>query len=224
MLALFDIDGTLVRTGGAGGRALGRACEALLGWRDALAELDLGGRTDPWIVDALYTRHAGRAATADEFATLIAAYLPLLDDELAARREHVRVLPGVERAIAAVRTRGAHVGLATGNVEAAAQRKLMAAGLWSHFAYGGYGSDARERAALVATGIARGRALAGRDVPADEILVIGDTPLDVHAAHAAGVRAVAVASGGVDLATLRATGAEFVLESLEQLDDVLAHG
>lgn len=217
MLVLFDIDGTLMVSASSGGRALGRACAALWGWDDALRGLALGGKTDPAIVDEIFLGKLGRAATTDEFAQLIAAYVPLLAFELATQPTRVRVLPGVDAAIVAAQARGALVGLATGNVEAGAKHKLERAGLWHRFAYGGFGSDARERARVVARGIERGRALAGRAVRDDEIWVVGDTEFDVAAAHACGARSVGVATGSASADDLRAAGAELVIDTLDEL-------
>jgi phosphoglycolate phosphatase-like HAD superfamily hydrolase len=242
MLVLFDIDGTLIRTGGVGGRALGRAVAKLHGWQDALAGLDLAGMTDPWIVDAIFHRQRGRGATAAELAQVIEAYLPLLAEELAAAGDRYQVLPGVERAIAHALERGALVGLATGNVEPAARLKLTPGRLHGHFSYGGYGSDARERAELVSRGVARGLALSKTKTATatatakatatatktmtmtrsgaartPDVWVIGDTVHDITAAHAAGARAVGVASGGSSREVLAAAEPEILIDSLEDL-------
>jgi phosphoglycolate phosphatase len=217
MLALFDIDGTLIRTGGAGGRALARAVHGLHGWPDALRGMDLSGQTDPAIIEAIFVARRGHAPTPEEVDRLLEAYLPLLAEELQRAPEKVRVLPGVDAAIRAALALGALVGLATGNVEPAARHKLEAAGLWTRFGFGGYGSDAHARAELVARAIARGEARLGRKVDGREVVVIGDTPLDVAAAHACGARSVAVATGGASMDDLRASGAHLVIETLDEL-------
>lgn len=216
LLALFDIDGTLVLTGGAGGRALARACHALHGWQEALAGVHLGGKTDPLIVDEIFARHAGRPARPDEFDALIDAYVGFLAEELAAS-EAYRVLPGVGAALASLEVRGATLGLATGNVAPAARLKLERGGLWAPFAFGGFGSDAGDRGQLVATAIARGEAHAGRCFAPDAVLVIGDTVRDIAAARACGAVAVAVATGFESLDTLRAASPDVLLATLAEL-------
>jgi phosphoglycolate phosphatase len=214
VLALFDIDGTLVLTGGAGSRALTRACLELHGVADALAHVHLGGKTDPVIVNEIFQHHFGRDASAAEFDALMTLYVRYLEDDVA-RSETYRVLPGVEAALAACVARGALLGLASGNVEPAARIKLARGQLWHRFHFGGYGSDAGERARLVEHAIVRGERHAGRQFARTEVLVIGDTPRDVAAARACGALAVAVATGSFDVPALRRAGADVVLESLE---------
>lgn len=214
MLALFDIDGTLVLTGGSGSRALNRACLELHGISDALAHVHLGGKTDPIIVDEVFQHHWQRAASAAEFDALMTLYVRYLADDVAAS-EGYRVLPGVEAALAACAARGAVLGLASGNVEPAARIKLERGQLWHRFGFGGYGSDHGDRALLVARAIERGETHAGRRFARERVLVIGDTPRDVAAAHACGALAVAVATGSFDVPTLRACGADVVLDTLE---------
>lgn len=218
MILLFDIDGTLISCGGAGRRAFARAFEALHGHPDALDGVRLAGRTDPLIAEDTFRAVGRRGPSADEVERLFARYVSLLEAELAASAGF-RVLPGasalVERA-----SRAPHLvlGLATGNVEAGAFAKLRRAGLDGYFRFGGYGSDARLRADLVRCGVARGQALAeqalGRSVPASEVWVIGDTELDVQAAHAAGVRAVGVRVGSSDPEALEASGPELLVDDL----------
>jgi phosphoglycolate phosphatase len=214
VLTLFDIDGTLVLTGGSGSRALGRACLELHGFTDALAHVHLGGKTDPIIVDEIFQHQAGRAATSAEFDALMALYVRYLEADVA-ESERYRVLPGVEAALAACAARGAALGLASGNVEPAARIKLERGQLWHRFGFGGYGSDAGDRAVLVARAIERGERHAGRAFARTEVVVIGDTPRDVAAAHACGALCVAVATGSFDAAALAAAGADVVLETLE---------
>jgi phosphoglycolate phosphatase-like HAD superfamily hydrolase len=224
MLALYDIDGTLVRTGGAGARALRRACHALHGLPDAVAGMDFGGKTDPGIVEEIFTRHLGRAPTRAEFDTLMHEYVRHLADEVE-KTPAYRVLDGVHAAIEATAARGAAVGLATGNVEAGARIKLERGDLWHRFAFGGFGGDAGaggDRRALVERAIERGERHAGRAVPRRQVLVIGDTPRDLAAAHACGAVAVAVASGAASADALRAASADVVFETLAELPAWLA--
>jgi phosphoglycolate phosphatase-like HAD superfamily hydrolase len=214
VLYLFDIDGTLISGDGAGRRAFERACSDVLGLDGALVGLRLDGMTDPLILEHVFTTHLRRASTTEEAAEVLAAYVRHLEPEIAASSAY-RVHEGVLDVLAHLESRGCAIGLATGNIEAGARIKLERSDLWRRFAFGGFGSDAGERAELVRVGIARGRArLGGRALEREEIVVIGDTPKDVAAAHAAGAWALAVATGGHSMEELRACGADVVYPTL----------
>lgn len=216
MLVLFDIDGTLILSGGAGMRALDRACEELHGFVGVMSTIAADGKTDPLIVNEIFRAHRGRDATAAEYDAVIARYVVCLAEEVT-RTERYRILPGVHAALTHFEARGASIGLATGNVKQGARIKLDRGDLWRHFAFGGYGCDAAERAQLVARAIERGTTHAGRAFGRQEILVIGDTPRDVDAAHACGVPCLAVATGSHSADALRASGADWTVETLEEI-------
>jgi phosphoglycolate phosphatase-like HAD superfamily hydrolase len=213
MLFLFDIDGTLIGTHGAGMRALERAVADRHGREGAARGVRADGKTDPAIVVEIFERIHGRAATEAEIAAILERYLTHLDDEVA--RSRYQVMPGVAAALDAIEARGLPLGLATGNVERGAEIKLRRGDLWRHFAFGGYGSDAAERGALVARAIERAEARAGRAIARADIWVIGDTPRDIAAARACGVRAIGVATGPHRPDALR--DADLVWETLEEL-------
>lgn len=195
MLYLFDIDGTILLSGGAGSRALNRVFEQRYGVADGMTGVSPAGKTDPLIVGEMFEARLGRAPRAGEIDELLCVYVPALRDEIAAS-ERFRLMPDVIDALDYLATRTEVVlGLATGNIESAAQVKLERAGLWSRFAFGGYGSDSSDRAQLVARAIERGCEHAGRQLSPREVIVVGDTPRDIHAARANGVRVVAVATG-----------------------------
>jgi phosphoglycolate phosphatase-like HAD superfamily hydrolase len=160
----------------------------------------------------------GRSATAQEIDAVIDRYVGYLAEEVAAT-DRYRVMPGVEGALAVLEGAGAVVGLATGNVRRGAQIKLERGDLWRRFAFGGYACDAADRTRLVARGIERGHAHAGRAFEPDETWVIGDTPRDVAAAHGCGVKAIGVATGPHDVDALRNAGADVVWETLEELPE-----
>jgi phosphoglycolate phosphatase-like HAD superfamily hydrolase len=219
MLVLFDIDGTLIGGDGAGRRAFERACLAELGVARALDGLQLNGLTDPLILDWVFATRLGRAATADETRAVFDAYVGCLAEEVAAATQY-HVMPAVEETLARLAARGAVVGLATGNLEAGARIKLERGDLWRRFAFGGYGSDARDRAELVRVAIRRGHAHAGR--APSRTLVVGDTPRDIEAAHAAGAEAIAVATGGHSVDELLAAGADAAFPTLREWLDTFS--
>lgn len=214
---LFDLDGTLVRTGGAGRRALSRAFAQETGRGDACAGLSLGGMTDRAIVrHGLTAIGRARGDASDEAAIdgILAAYLALLPAEVAAT-DGYEVLPGVVPVLDALTGRAElAIGLGTGNIEPAARVKLSRGGLEARFAFGGFGSDAEDRTALLRAGRDRGAARLGQAPERVRTVVIGDTPRDVTAARALGAVCVAVGTGGHDPDDLRALGADHAVTDL----------
>ena len=222
-LLLFDIDGTLVLTGGAGKRSMDRAFEDVFGVPEAFAEVSMAGRTDRWLVETALERH-GVTATPERLAAFRERYLALLDAAIGEPGSGRRgVMPGVPDVLARLQARAhAHLALLTGNYAEGARIKLEHFGLWEYFAWGAFGDDHAERDALaraaVAEAPARGIALA---TPAHAI-VIGDTPFDIACARAAGARVVAVATGHHGLDELRAHQPDLALDDLRDLDALIA--
>lgn len=217
-VVLFDIDGTLVLTGGTGRRALDALFLERYGVRDAFACIDPHGRTDRSIVREMIEHNLARAAHADEIDDVLDAYLPRLAFELEAAPGY-RVLPGAAALVAELAARDDVVlGLATGNVERAARLKLARAGLADYFPFGGFGCDDEDRAALTRAAVQRGRARATADAAA---FVIGDTVLDVRAARAADARCLAVLTSGADPDALVREGAAAVVPTLDDREAVL---
>jgi phosphoglycolate phosphatase-like HAD superfamily hydrolase len=213
-IVLFDIDGTLIDAGGAGRASMELAFEEVAGRRD-VAAFPYGGMTDLAIA-----RQGLRAAGKDEPAhveRLLERYLHHLEHHVA-RTERFRVLPGVG-AILDRLEQEAHleVGLGTGNLIRGAELKLRRGALWERFAFGGFGSDHEERPVLLQHGVERGRArlAARRREGSARVVVIGDTPKDVAAAHAIGATCVAVATGHFTADSLAPTGADLVVDTLE---------
>jgi len=211
-LLLFDVDGTLILSGGAGLRALDRAFAKRHGKVGATGMLRLGGRTDPKIVHDLYQQHLGFVPDAAEVGAFLDDYLVFLEEEVPSSADY-RLMPGLPEVLDALELRGHVLGLATGNVRAGARLKLTRGGLWGRFAFGGFGDDSADRAELVAMAAAR----APWQFAAEDVWVIGDTPLDVAAARAAGFRALAVATGGHTFEDLRDTRPDLLLGTLEAL-------
>ncbi len=221
-IALFDIDGTLLRADGAGRRALELALAEVLGRHDDVSfeSVEFAGRTDPWIVAEGLAKH-GVAADDALIADVLRRYVVHLPEqlELAHRFE---VLPGAMELLTSLLARDdVSLGLGTGNTEPAAYAKLARGGLDSFFAFGGFGSDHVERAELLRVGLARGLRQVADDREARAV-VIGDTPHDVHAAHAIGADCVAVSTGSYDAAALRSAGARLVVSDLRAPEVVRA--
>jgi phosphoglycolate phosphatase-like HAD superfamily hydrolase len=224
-IALFDIDGTLIRAGGAGRRAVELALDEVLhdlNGNVSLQSVEFAGRTDPWIVRTALTQYGVAAddALIHEVLRRYVAHLPR-ELELASTFE---VLPGVLSLLSELSTRDDVVlGLGTGNTKPAAYAKLARGGLDSFFTFGGFGSDHTERAELLRAGLRRGLERAGALPGGARVVVIGDTPHDVVAARAIGAHCVAVTTGGYHGSTLEAAGASVVvsdLRSVEQLERV----
>ncbi|MBI4511937.1 MAG: HAD family hydrolase [Deltaproteobacteria bacterium] len=221
MMFLFDIDGTLVLTGGAGARALDRAFHELLGIERAMDGIAPDGKTDPLIVLEVFAARLGRAPSSEESDRVLGAYLRHLETEVL-RADRYRIMPGALTALNLLEGQNLPVGLATGNLEQGARIKLERGGLWHRFPFGGFASDSTDRRELVARAIARGEAYAGRRVSPRDVFVVGDTPRDVDAAHGCGATAIAVATGSHSLSTLRTCGADVVMETLEEFPGWLA--
>ena len=206
---LFDIDGTLLSTGGAGRRAMEAAFAALTGNKDACAAFSFAGMTDRAIARAGFLA-VGESATAERIDALIAAYLQSLHGEIGTS-DGYRVLPGVTQVVAQLRQRaGCAIGLGTGNVRPGATVKLQRGGLAEHFDFGGFGCDHEDRAELLRIGAERGAARLGHDPARCRVIVIGDTVRDVRAALAIGAACVAVGTSGTALDELRTAGATAV--------------
>jgi phosphoglycolate phosphatase len=210
---LFDIDGTLIDSGGAGRRSIERAFERRHGRRDACASIHFGGMTDRAIARAGLAA-IGKDPTPDAITDLIAAYLEALAEELPASRAKVHA--GIEAALDASHAAGAAVGLGTGNVHHGARLKLSRVGLFERFGFGGFGSDDEDRAALLRIGAERGSASLGARLDESRVVVIGDTPKDVAAARAIGVECLAVATGAFPADALAACGPTWVFRDLAE--------
>lgn len=209
---LFDIDGTLVHSGGAGRRALDRAFLRETGRSDAL-DFNFGGLTDPLIVRT-GLQNAAIEPTAARREALLAAYLEALPEEVAAADTY-RVHPGVVELLdRLVREPRGALGLGTGNLERGARVKLERVGLNGYFPFGGFGSDSEDRAELLRMGAERGAARLGRALDACRVVIIGDTPRDVSAAHAIGATCIAVATGPFEREALVAAEPEHLFDDL----------
>jgi phosphoglycolate phosphatase-like HAD superfamily hydrolase len=212
-VVLFDVDGTLVTTGGAGRRAMAQAFTVVHGSADALEGIGLGGATDRAILREALSR-LDLELTEARFETLIETYLGRLVDEVE-RSPGYRVLTGARRLLE-VLSRDAllSLGLGTGNVREGALIKLRRGSIDGYFQFGGFGSDAEARPELLRMGFRRGAECMGLSAEKVRKVVVGDTPKDVDAAHAVGAECLAVATGTASEAELFESGAERVVREL----------
>lgn len=215
LAVLFDIDGTLITTGGAGAVAWRRAFEELYGIPADIGAFSDAGMTDPAVGRATFTHTVGHEPSDGELDRVMASRLRHLPQAVA-ESEGYRVLEGVVELLPRLAARGLLLGLTTGGVEPAARIKLERAGLNGFFGFGGFGSDSEDRTELTRRAIERAAAVDRNGLRARHCLVVGDTPLDISAAHGAGAIAVAVASGHYTVDELAAAGADHVIASLEE--------
>lgn len=204
-LLLFDIDGTLIDSNGAGGAAILDAAEDHFGiQREQLPPLHLAGATDPAIAMDVFA-HTKREHTPEEITAFLDRYLSHLQRRLQAADFSGHTLPGVTQLLDALRGESAvHLGLLTGNVKRGAVIKLSRHGLYEHFIEGGFGSDHHDRNQLGPVALSRMQAATGTNYDISDVIVIGDTPKDIRCAEAFGARCLAVATGQYSYAELSA--------------------
>ena len=218
-LLLWDIDGTLIASGGAGMRALQAALRTVFGIDGSLADIDFAGRTDTWIMREVF-RKFGLAVTAENFSRYFEGYVSALPAEL--NNPHARILPGVRQVLEAAAAHGGVAqGLLTGNMRRGAQLKLAHHGLWEFFGFGAFADDSEHRNELGPHAIRRALARHGVDFTPDQIWVIGDTPHDIACGKMIGARTLAVGTGGATLEELRAHEPTVALETLSDTQTVL---
>lgn len=219
ILLLWDIDGTLIASGGAGMRALTVALKDVFGIEGSLADIDFAGRTDRWIMREVF-RKFSLPVTEENFAKYFDGYVAALPAELA--NPQARVLPGVRDILKAAAAHG-HVaqGLLTGNMRRGAQVKLSHHGLWDHFPFGAFADDSEFRNDLGPHALKRALAHHGVEFAASNVWIIGDTPHDIACGKVIGARTLALATGGYGLDELKKHTPTLVLEDLGQTDVVL---
>jgi phosphoglycolate phosphatase-like HAD superfamily hydrolase len=218
-ILLFDIDGTLVRTGGAGKAAMELALQAAFGIPDLHDVVPYSGRTDRAIGRDLLTVHGIEPTLANQ-VRLQDAYLSHLPQSL---RTHGGITcPGIVELLPRLEGQtGVLLGLLTGNVRSGAKHKLGHFGLWDYFVCGGFGDEHFERDDVARMAITEVRAHLRRDFDLADVWVIGDTPLDVRCARAIGARAVAVATGWHPLEELAEHAPDVLLSDLSNPDELL---
>ncbi len=212
-LLLFDIDGTLIDSGGAGTRALTRAFNEVYSIQDAFSSIRMAGKTDVQIVKEGLNLHnipSGDGAV----SSALTSYLKHLQYEIENSKKHIK--PGVFDILGEVdETEGYWAGLLTGNIEEGARIKLDSLGLSDYFMCGAFGSDDENRNKLLPIALKKFNGSTGLDMSYSDCIVIGDTPRDVECSKPYGAKAVAVATGPYSYESLLRTDADLVLESLE---------
>jgi phosphoglycolate phosphatase len=218
-LLLWDIDGTLIASGGAGMRALQAALNHVFKIDGSLDHIDFAGRTDRWIMRQVFNKF-GLPATEANFARYFDGYVAALPGELA--HPAARILPGVASLLTTLAARSDIVqGLLTGNMRRGAQTKLQYHGLWEYFAFGAFADDAELRNDLGPHALRRATAHAGVEFPPMRVWIIGDTPHDIACGNVIGARTLAVATGGHSVEALRAHSPTALLADLSDPSVVL---
>jgi phosphoglycolate phosphatase-like HAD superfamily hydrolase len=210
---LFDIDGTLLITGGAGAASWRMAFDELYGIPADIGRFTDAGMTDPDVGRKTFEAVLHRKPERKEFTRLLERRLHYLYETVAGSKQY-RVLAGVEELLPTLIQDGYLLGLVTGNVEAAAHIKLHRAELNRFFSFGGYGSDSTDRGEMTKIAFKRAALVYGEPLNASQAIAVGDTPHDVEGAHAAGMACVGVASHNFSANQLREAGADYVISSL----------
>lgn len=219
-VCLFDIDGTLLNTGGAGQRAMERALQSAFGLTNLDHDIPAAGRTDRAITSDLFAHHRLETTPA-AWERFFSAYVRHLPETLA--ELDGRVLPGIAELLEALAARGdVALGLLTGNFAEGARLKLMHYRLEHHFRFGGYGDEHFDRDDVARAALAEACRFLDRDLSPEHLWVIGDTPSDVKCARAIGAHAVAVATGMFSYDELEATGPDHLFRDFGEPDELLA--
>ena len=212
-LVLFDIDGTLIRTGGAGVKAFAQVFATEFGAVDGFEKLKFAGRTDVSLVREFFRVHR-IAETAENFERFFERYVFWLEEILCQSRTEVcqgvlDFIEGLQRL-----ERPPLLGLLTGNIRLGAEIKLRRMGLWDTFQTGAFGDDHEDRAQIAAVARDRGSRVLGENLRGEQVLVIGDTPLDIRCARAIGAKVLAVATGGAKFEELVLNQPDWVVKNL----------
>jgi phosphoglycolate phosphatase len=223
-LVLFDIDGTILLTAGAGRRAIVAALGEEVGSAGAFGQVRFDGKTDPQIVAEMLQAagHPGPHAP-DRVSAICRRYVELLAEELEQQPTRTTVMPGVKPLLDRLEAEaGVILGLLTGNVARGAELKLRSAGLDpGRFRVGAYGSDSAIRPELPPIAARRAEPYFGRIPSGPEVVIIGDTPADIACGECIGARAVAVATGGYSVSDLTSCGPHAVFEDLSDTGRVI---
>ncbi|MGH7807253.1 MAG: HAD family hydrolase [Thermodesulfobacteriota bacterium] len=220
-LFLFDIDGTLLLSGGCAIRAVNRAFSTVFGVKNAMDGIRADGKTDPIILREIFNKSLGRDFQQEEANKVFKQYVLFLREEIT-NSQGFRIMPGIPELLKALsQSEGLILGVATGNIEEGAWIKLERAGLHSYFKFGGFGSDSEHREQLIRIAIERGKSLVNHSREFEEIFVIGDTPFDIIHGRAAGATTVAVATGSYSSNDLEKYNPDHLFENVSDVENVL---
>ena len=216
-LVLFDIDGTLVHTGSAGIKAFAKVFATEFGAHDGIERMKFAGRTDVSLVREFFNLHR-IPATSENFERFFDRYVHWLHRILADSES--AECPGVRSLITDLEAMPEPplLGLLTGNIRLGAEIKLRHFGLWDHFETGGFADDDEDRDKIALAAKQRGGRVLKRELKGEEIVVIGDTPLDIRCGRAIGAKVLAVATGGARYHELEAHKPDWVVEDLRELE------
>jgi len=218
-LLLFDIDGTLIHSGGAGIHALKSAFRERFGIADDLLDIEIAGMTDSGIVISILNKHE-IPATNENVSAFLDSYVHFLSLELPRRKG--KLLPGVLELLQRLKSRKQLVlALLTGNVSRGAQLKLEHFGVWHFFEFGAFADDHRDRNRLGSFARTRAKEKHGREFSASEIDVVGDTPRDIACGKAFGARTIAVATGRWSRDELVKYQPDFLIDDLSNVEEII---
>lgn len=220
-LVLFDIDGTLVNTGGAGSRALNIVFENLFSIKDAFKNINMAGKTDIQIIKEGLRSH-NLPLNKEYIHEAIKLYIKVLSIEINNNRKYI--MPGVKEALEFIQNERDKysLGLLTGNIEEGARIKLEAFNLNSFFKFGAFGSDDEDRNKLLPFAVERFTLIYKREIDFRRCVVIGDTPRDIECAKQYGAFSIAVATGPYTLRYLEGAGADCVFQDLSDTEKLIA--
>lgn len=219
-LLLFDIDGTIITSGGAGERALKCSLRDQFGIEDDLKTIEIAGRTDSGIVRQI-CRKFGLQETPENFTKFLDGYLHHLADLLP--KTEGRLLPGIIPLLEALKPRPDIVlGLLTGNLERGAELKLKHYAVWHYFEFGAFADDHHDRNELGRFACSRALERRGVEYPPERIYVLGDTPHDITCARAFGAKAVAIATGNFTREQLAQHNPDYLFDDLSDLNAVIS--
>lgn len=215
-LVLFDIDGTLVRTGGAGVKAFRMVFETVFGASDGFEKMKFAGRTDRSLVREFFTFH-GIPANEENFQKFTDHYVFWLDHIL--QTSKTELCPGVMEFLDALKNlqEPPLLGLLTGNIRLGAEIKLRHSGIWERFQTGAFADDHEDRDCIAGVARDRGERILGKKLAPEQVVVVGDTPLDVRCGRAIGARVLAVATGGASLPELETHKPDWLVPDLRAI-------
>ena len=215
-LVLFDIDGTLVHTGGAGVKAFSKVFATEFKLPHGTERMKFAGRTDVSLVREFFTLH-GIAPNQENFERFFDRYVFWLDHILA--QSQTRECPGIRSFLRDLQAlpEPPLVGLLTGNIRLGAEIKLRHFGLWDEFTMGAFADDHEDRDQIAHAALQRGTRVLGEKISGDEVVVIGDTTLDIRCGRAIGAKVLAVATGGHEFHQLKAHAPDWVVNDLTEL-------